>query len=97
MDGQEVVNQEVFRRLDKLDKQYEKLDDKVGNLDVRMTSIETENKHQTELLKKIDQAMELESKKTGAWLSKVIIGGLTTGFGAVILYILNNVFHIVGK
>ena len=47
MDGQEIVNQEVFRRLDKLDKQYEKLDDKVGNLDVRMTSIETENKHQT--------------------------------------------------
>ena len=96
MDGQEVVNQEVFRRLDKLDKQYEKLDDKVGNLDVRMTSIETENKHQTELLKKIDQAMEEENKKTGAWLTKVIVGGLTTGFGAVVLYILNNVFGIIG-
>ena len=96
MDGQEVVNQEVFRRLDKLDKQYEKLDDKVGNLDVRMTSIETENKHQTELLKKIDQAMEEENKKTGAWLTKVIVGGLTTGFGAVVLYVLNNVFGIIG-
>ena len=96
MDGQEIVNQEVFRRLDKLDKQYEKLDDKVGNLDVRMTSIETENKHQTELLKKIDQAMEEENKKTGAWLTKVIVGGLTTGFGAVVLYILNNVFGIIG-
>ena len=95
MDGQEVVNQEVFRRLDKLDKQYEKLDDKVGNLDVRMTSIETENKHQTELLKKIDQAMEEENKKTGAWLTKVIVGGLTTGFGAVVLYVLNNVFGII--
>ena len=95
MDGQEVVNQEVFRRLDKLDKQYEKLDDKVGNLDVRMTSLETENKHQTELLKKIDQAMEEENKKTGAWLTKVIVGGLTTGFGAVVLYILNNVFGII--
>ena len=96
MDGQEIVNQEVFRRLDKLDKQYEKLDDKVGNLDVRMTSIETENKHQTELLRKIDQAMEEENKKTGAWLTKVIVGGLTTGFGAVVLYILNNVFGIIG-
>ena len=96
MDGQEIVNQEVFRRLDKLDKQYEKLDDKVGNLDVRMTSIETENKHQTELLKKIDQDMEEENKKTGAWLTKVIVGGLTTGFGAVVLYILNNVFGIIG-
>lgn len=96
MDGQEIVNQEVFRRLDKLDKQYEKLDDKVGNLDVRMTSIETENKHQTELLKKIDQAMEEENKKTGAWLTKVIVGGLTTGFGAVVLYVLNNVFGIIG-
>ena len=96
MDGQEIVNQEVFRRLDKLDKQYEKLDDKVGNLDVRMTSIETENKHQTELIKKIDQAMEEENKKTGAWLTKVIVGGLTTGFGAVVLYILNNVFGIIG-
>lgn len=95
MDGQEVVNQEVFRRLDKLDKQYEKLDDKVGNLDVRMTSIETENKHQTELLRKIDLAMEEESKKTGKWLTKVIVGGLTTGFGAVVLYILNNVFGII--
>ena len=96
MDGQEIVNQEVFRRLDKLDKQYEKLDDKVGNLDGRMTSIETENKHKSELLKKIDQAMEEENKKTGAWLTKVIVGGLTTGFGAVVLYVLNNVFGIIG-
>lgn len=95
MDGQEIVNQEVFRRLDNLDRQYEKLDDKVGTLDIRMTSLETENKHQTELLRKIDDAMEKESKKAGAWLSKVIVGGLTTGFGAVVLYILNNVFGII--
>lgn len=97
MDGQEVVNQEVFRRLDKLDQQYEKLDDKVGTLDIRMTSLETENKHQTELLRKIDDAMEKESKKAGAWLTKILVGGATTGFGAIILYVLNNVFHIVGK
>ena len=40
--------------------------------------------------------MEEENKKTGAWLTKVIVGGLTTGFGAVVLYILNNVFGIIG-
>ena len=70
MDGQEIVNQEVFRRLDKLDKQYEKLDDKVGNLDVRMTSIETENKHQT---KKIFLQKKTLSLSKRAFLHQLLI------------------------